>query len=193
MVYTILLTAPRGAGKTTACERFLEHARKAGMRVGGILAPTRSRQDGTKVGIDVVDAFSLERRELATIEADPRLRTIGPFRFDVEVMAWALEQLTLALAAPIDVVLADEIGPLELTFGGGLAPALEAMHTAQAASAILVVRSELLLQLQELLTTLRPITITLTRTNRDQVPARLFQEVWVPVSQRWSDSEQANP
>jgi len=189
MPCVVLLAAPRGAGKTTACERFLERARAAGMRVGGILAPARYSQDGGKVGVDVVDAFTGERRLLATIETEAKLRTVGPYRFDAIVMEWALARVSLALAAPIDVVIIDEIGPLELTHKEGFAPALEQLSLAQAATIILVVRSELLIALQELLGSLKPVTVMLTLANRDQVPARLFEEIWNPVSRRCTENE----
>jgi len=184
MIHIVLLTAPRGAGKTTACERFLEQARAAGMRVGGIVAPARFEQSSGKVGVDVVEAATGERRLLATVELEAGLRTIGPYRFAPAGMQWALERVLLALEVGVDVVLIDEIGPLELLHEGGYAPALEQLPQAQATVAVLVVRSELLGALQELLAPLKPVTIALTLSNRDQVPARLFEEVWGHVSQR---------
>ncbi len=178
MPHLVLLTAPKGAGKTTACERFLEHACKANMRVGGILTPARFSPTGEKTGIDAVDAFNGERHSLATLEPEVAQRTIGPYRFDPEVMQWALERVLRALAAPIDAVIIDEIGPLELIHQKGFAPALKELAFAQAASVILVVRVELLVRLQETLSSFQPLTITLTLANRVQVPMRLFEDLW---------------
>jgi len=193
MIHIVLLTAPRGAGKTTACERFHEQARAAGLLVGGIVAPARFEQGGGKVGIDVVEAATGERQLLATVEPEAGLRTVGPYRFDPAVMRWALERVLLALEVGVDVVLIDEIGPLELLFKGGFAPALERLPQAEATAAILVVRSELLVALQELLASLKPVTIALTLSNRDQVPARLFEEVWGHISQCWAGNADRDP
>ncbi len=177
MPYVVLLTAPIGAGKTTACERFLERARAGGLDAGGILAPARYGQGGEKVGIDAVDVLSGERRTLAMFEPEVALRTIGPYRFDAAVMEWALDRVSLALATPIDVVIIDEIGPLELIHERGFAPALGQLPHAQAKAIILVVRSELLVALRERLELLRPITVTLTLANRDRIPSRLFERI----------------
>lgn len=185
MVHVVLLAAPKGAGKTTACERFVDQARKAGLRVGGILASPRLDQDGRKVSIDAVDASTQEQRPLAVVEPEAQRRTVGQYRFEPQTMEWALERVMLALGAPIDLVVIDEIGPLELLQGEGFAPALERLPVAEAASAVLLVRSELLARLQDRLQALAPVTITLTLRNRDQAPARLLEEVWTPISRRW--------
>ena len=184
MVHVVLLAAPKGAGKTTACERFVDQARKAGLRLVGILASPRFDQDGRRVGIDAVNVSAQEERPLAVVEPEAQRRTVGKYRFDPEAMEWALERVMLALGAPIDLVMIDEIGPLELLQGGGFAPALERLPVAEAASAVLLVRSELLARLQERVQALAPVTITLTLRNRDQAPARLLEEVWAPISRR---------
>jgi len=51
----LLLVGPRGAGKTTACQRFLRRAGALGWRLGGILAPGRFGDDGGKTGMDIED------------------------------------------------------------------------------------------------------------------------------------------
>lgn len=188
MIYLVLLAAPRGAGKTTACERFVEQGRQAGMRIGGILAPARYDSPERKTGIFAVDAFTEERRLLATVEREPGKATVGQYRFDSDVMEWSLGRVLLALDAPIDVVVIDEIGPLELVQKGGFAPALERLSQAQATTAVLIVRAELLTRLQAELAAYDPATISLTRTNRDQVPMYILKQVWGPVSQRWQDA-----
>jgi len=188
MIYLVLLAAPRGAGKTTACAWFVEQGRQAGMRIGGILAPARYDSQEHKTGIYAVDAFTEERRLLATVEQEPDKATVGQYRFDPEVMAWSLGRVLLALDAPIDVVVIDEIGPLELVQKGGFAPALEHLLQAQATAAVLIVRAELLTRLQGDLAAYSPATISLTRANRDQVPMHIFEQVWGPVSRRWQEA-----
>lgn len=178
MVHLVFLCAARGAGKTTACQSFVERARAADLRVGGILAPARYDVAGKKVGIDVVDAFSGEQRALGYIESDARLTTVGQYHFDPGVMNWALRCVLQALAAPIDVVVIDEIGPLELIKGEGLAPVFGRLQDAQAAVAVLIVRVELLDRLRARLEAFHPVTIMLTLANRQQLPVRLLEEVW---------------
>ncbi|MBC7237264.1 MAG: hypothetical protein H5T69_15590, partial [Chloroflexi bacterium] len=100
MEHILLLTAPRGAGKTTACWRFVEAAKGEGLQVEGILAPARLDDTGRKVGIDVLDVATGTRRNLAWLEPDESRRTIGPYRFDLEAMAWALDCVLQALDKP---------------------------------------------------------------------------------------------
>jgi len=192
MIHVVLLAAPKGAGKTTASVRFAEQARDAGMRIGGILSPAKYDENGHKVGIDVRDASTGEERPLAVLESEPRRATVGQYRFVPKTMHWALERVMLALAAPIDVAIVDEIGPLELVKSGGFTPALDWLPSARATTAILVVRSELLTRLQEHLDALSPVTITLTKRNRQEVPVRLFEEVWGAVCRRWNE-KRPNP
>lgn len=184
MVHVILLSAPIGSGKTTACRRCVQLAKDAELRVGGILSLARYDAQGQKIGIDAEDVLTGERRELAHIEADARLATVGRYRFEPAALEWATQRVLQALAAPIDAVLIDEIGPLELVKQGGLAPALEALAEAQAAAVVLVVRSELLMRLQDRLSALAPLTVGLTLANRNQIPARLLEEIWAAQSIR---------
>jgi nucleoside-triphosphatase THEP1 len=182
MMHIILLSAPRRSGKTTACQSFIDRARRAGLRIGGILAPARHDQAGHKVGIDVHCLLTGETRILGTIVPIAKRRTVGHYQFDETTMQWAVEQVLHALQTPIDVVVIDEIGPLELLQRHGFAPALDCLPLARAANAILLVRSELLEYLQEMLTDLQPVTITMIQETRDQLPARLLAAIRVPAS-----------
>jgi len=190
-MHIILLSAPRRSGKTTACQKFINHARRAGLGVGGILAPARYDQEDHKVGIDVHCLLTGETRMLGTIVPIAKRRTVGHYQFDEATMQWAVEQVLHALQTPIDVVMIDEIGPLELLQKRGFAPALDYFPLAQAANAILLVRSTLLECLQETLADLHPTTITMTQETRDQLPARLLQEIQSPLSRRPSKPSEA--
>ena len=185
MVTVILLAAAPGAGKTSACQRTLALAREAGMRVGGVLAPAYDAPEGHKQGIEAQDVLTGEYRLLAQLVPQARA-TVGRYRFDPEALAWALERVQLALRAPIDLVLIDEIGPLELERNAGLAPALVELPQAEACVALLCVRAELLSRLEERLRPLAPRVVMLTLANRDQLPERLCEEIWGPVAQRWA-------
>jgi nucleoside-triphosphatase THEP1 len=188
MIRVILLSAPRGVGKTTACERFSARARQMGLRVGGILTPVRYDAQGLKVGIDAVDAYSGERRTFAVLEPDPDRATIGQYRMDEQVMSWALQRIRVALGAPIDAVVIDEIGPLELLKKGGFWPALEQLTQAEATAAVIIVRPQLLAKLQDLLEALQPTTVLLNLSNRDEIPARILGQIWGPTMRRAVES-----
>ena len=66
----VILSGPSGAGKRTWCQGFADRARAAGIIVGGFISPPVFI-NGQKVGIDIVDQLSGERRCLAV------RRTVG--------------------------------------------------------------------------------------------------------------------
>jgi nucleoside-triphosphatase THEP1 len=181
MARLIILAAPRGAGKTTACLRFAQLADEQGISLGGILAPARWDEAGAKTGIDILDLATGQRQHLADVEPDPAQRTVGQYRFDAQILSWALERTLDALQDADRVVLVDEIGPLELLQGEGLAPVLDRVSSAAARVILLVVRVELLDALCQRLHPAPVRTVTLTLRNRDQIPQRLLADVW-PLS-----------
>ncbi len=145
----VLLTGPRGSGKTTACGALVAEMRGAGRRVGGVVCPARFR-DGAKVGIDVVEVAGGLRRLLAVRAGDATARdegqgrelALGAWSFDREALAWADE--ALAATSPLcDLVVVDELGPLELLRGEGFSAALDLIDTASGL-VVAVVREELL-------------------------------------------------
>ncbi len=185
----IILAAPRGSGKTTACLRFAQLADEQGIALGGVLAPARWDEDGAKMGIDILDLATGQRRHLADVVPDSAQRTVGQYRFDDQVMSWALDRTLDALQDAHRVVLVDEIGPLELLQGGGLAPVLDQVSSAAARAILLVVRVELLDTLIQRLQPMPATTVMLTLRNRDQIPQRLLADVWTAASAPGGDEE----
>lgn len=135
-----ILTGAPGTGKTTTCRRLLDHARQLGLDCSGIFCPARV-DDGLKVGIDVVDARTGERRHLADVDELPGRLRAGPYRFDEEAVAWGVARL--GAACPCDVLFVDEIGPLEMDRGEGWANALEVLRRGEYRLAVAVVRPSL--------------------------------------------------
>lgn len=174
---TILLSAERGAGKTTACLRLVALARGAGLTAGGIVAAARYDADGVKTGIDVMDVAGGGRRALAVVEPDHDRATVGQYRFDPDAQAWALAVLLSSLERPLDLIVVDEIGPLELLHGRGYAPVLGRLPSARCRSAVIVVRTSLAKALADRLGALSPTTVPLTLANRDEVPETLLREI----------------
>ena len=134
----VVITGPRQAGKTTACRRIAAAAAARGWTVAGVLAPALF-QGGRKVGIMATDLRSGESRLLATRRsaADGGLG----YEFDEGTLAWA--DGVVASAVPCDLLVVDEIGPLELATGRGLVSALAVLRGGMYRRAVVVVRPEL--------------------------------------------------
>ncbi len=132
-----ILTGPFGSGKTTACLQLADLARQRGLDCAGIISPARF-DGGVKVGIDLLNARTGECRPLAEANDQPAELRTTRYRFDAGVMAWGAEILNTA--CPCDVLIVDELGPLELERGQGWINALDVLRDGQFDAAVVVVR-----------------------------------------------------
>ena len=99
-------------GKSTIASRIAEEARRLGCRVGGIHAP-EVRRGGRRVGFQIVDVATGARGWLARRGPGEGPR-IGSYHVIVEdVVNIGVEALRRAVEEA-DLILLDEIGPMEL-------------------------------------------------------------------------------
>jgi nucleoside-triphosphatase THEP1 len=139
--HIVILTGPPGSGKTTTCCQLADLARRRGLDCAGLVCPARFHKS-RKVGIDVLNLRTGESRPLAEADQLPSaLRTQG-YRFDAETTAWGAA--VLAAACPCDLLIVDEIGPLELERGQGWVNALDVLGADSFRLAVVVVRPHLL-------------------------------------------------
>lgn len=136
----VILTGAPGTGKTTACRQLVDQARDLGLDCAGIVCPSRVIEE-VKVGIDVVDVRTSERRRLADVDELPGAVRMGPYRFDEDAIAWGVARL--GRACPCDLLIVDEVGPLEMNRAGGWTNALEVLRTGDCRLAVAVVRPSL--------------------------------------------------
>lgn len=138
----IVITGPSGAGKTTWCAELVAQARERGLRVAGLLSPGVF-DDGHKWAIDVVDLTTGARRRLALRRSspDPTSPTRN-WQFDDDALAWG--SAILAAQGPCDLLIVDELGPLELQHGQGWHQALPLFERSAYRLACAVVRPGLL-------------------------------------------------
>jgi len=142
----ILVTGERGAGKTVFCRAVVEAVRAlpGPPVVAGVGSP-RVYEHGEQVGIDVEDLRTGRRRRLATLRSpgEPaRSEATRLWRFDEEALAWGNE--VLRSATPCDLLVVDELGPLEFEEGGGWSAGLAAVDSGAFTAAVVVVRPRLL-------------------------------------------------
>ncbi len=137
----VLLTGPSGSGKTTLCARLAALGGEAGLSVAGILCPA-VYEGGLKVAIDQLDLSTGERQRLGERADGASEGTVGRWRMDERVIARGNE--ILARIADEDLILIDELGPLELEDGGGYRQALSLLDEGRYRRALAVVRPALL-------------------------------------------------
>ena len=138
----IILTGKLQSGKTSFCLDLAQNAKEMGFNLAGVLSPGIFHQD-QKTGIDVVNLRSWERRRLAV------LRGIGQtglktrrWSFYPEIVDWGNQ--VLKNAVPCDLLIVDELGPLEFERGEGWIAGLSAVDSGEYQAALVVIRPSLL-------------------------------------------------
>ena len=137
-----LITGPSGSGKSAWCAQFIEEARADGLNVGGVLSRPVLIQE-RKVGIDLLDLITGEGRRLATPRtAESEGLMTGHWQFEPQTLTWA--NLILRDLPPCDIVIIDELGPLEFTRDEGLEEGMHIVDDKRFPEMYVVVRPELL-------------------------------------------------
>lgn len=135
-----LVTGGIGAGKTSFCDQVANSAREAGWQIAGLLS--RPVFEGPlRVAIEAEDLRTGEKRRLAERSDSP---TPGSkhWKFDEAAQEWGSR--VLASSTPCDLLVVDELGPLEFERGEGWQSGLRAVDSKQYAIALVVIRAELL-------------------------------------------------
>ncbi|NLN69596.1 MAG: ATP-binding cassette domain-containing protein [Chloroflexi bacterium] len=138
----ILITGLSGAGKTTWCQRLAQSAKKMGVTVAGILSPG-IYENGRKLAIGARDLYGGEERQLAQLREKEDATLATPrWVFDPTALEWANQKL--GSAPKTDLLIIDELGPLEFLRGVGLTEGLSRVDSGSYRVACVVVRSSLL-------------------------------------------------
>jgi ABC-type cobalamin/Fe3+-siderophores transport system ATPase subunit/nucleoside-triphosphatase THEP1 len=139
----LVVTGARGSGKSRWCAALVAAARARGLRVAGVASPA-VLAGGRKVAIDLVDLRDEARRRLAEVRRDDEPGTATQrWRFDEDALAWGNEALRAAAAVPVDLLVVDELGPLEFVRGVGFTEGVAALDAGRFAVACVVVRPAL--------------------------------------------------
>jgi nucleoside-triphosphatase len=137
-----IISGGRGVGKTTFCQKLVEQAKQSKWEIAGILSPA-VLVHCEKVAIDAVDLRSGMRCRLAqrTRNDLPGSTHTSAWHFNDEALAWGND--VFKNATPCDLLVVDELGPLELENRLGWMAALEAIHSRAYQLCLLVLRPEL--------------------------------------------------
>ena len=164
----VVLTGERGVGKSTVCGKVIDQAKGRGYTCGGVL--TLTRPDG---GRDVVDVHRSRVRPLTVAPGSAQSVVVGRFHFDRATLAWGKGALHRARGC--DLLIVDELGPLEIERGKGWQNAFDVLREGEFTLAIVVVRPELLARAQLQLPVSATTVFTVTHQNRDGLPDVLLK------------------
>ena len=142
-----LLTGQRSSGKTTLCSRLAKLKTAQGWRVSGLLSPARLEGKG-KTGIEAQDIRTGVTHLLASqIPGEISGFRFGVWHFDPAILAWGNQVLEQSI--PTDLLIVDELGPLEFDLATGWIKAFEVLTRGQFRAALVVVRPECLEEAQK--------------------------------------------
>jgi nucleoside-triphosphatase THEP1 len=175
----VILSGESGCGKTTLCARTVTLARGRGLKVAGLLTPPLLA-DGRKVGLDVEDIRTGQRRPLAAACAESSRNFVGStdgpategWHFHAGGLAWGTQ--ILCRAAPCDLLVIDELGPLELVRDQGWIIGIDVLRDGHYRIALVSVRPALLSRFRKRLDGVEPIILTVTWANQAALAGQIM-------------------
>ena len=145
----LLVVGEPGSGKTSWCREYIDRRRKSGSTVGGILCPAIEKQ-GQRVGSNALNLLTGQEVPFARLSRYRSFKQgekVGDYTISRDGILFACNAIERAVESRCDLVVIDEVGPLELQ-GKGLMPAVE-LALASAINVLIVVRRSLREALQK--------------------------------------------
>lgn len=137
----LLVVGEPKSGKTTWCREYIDRRRQCGFAVGGILSPATEKQR-QRIGFNVIDLLTGKEVPFARLSPYRSFKggeVVGDYTISREGILFARAAIKRAVESRCDLVVIDEVGPLELC-GKGLMPAVE-LALASPVNVLIVVRS----------------------------------------------------
>ncbi len=157
----VIITGRIGIGKTMVCRRVSRLLQERGYTCGGVVS--YKVEEG---GIIVEDIGTGETGVLASRDSIHHGPRVGQYYFSTAGIALGIKAIDRGAAS--DLLVVDELGPLELS-GGGFIKALDLLREREVKHCILVIRQQLVDSFQPHLDG-APLIFETTIENRDQLP-----------------------
>ncbi len=170
----VLVTGRPGIGKTTAVMRAAEELRRAGMRVGGFVS-REERKEGVRTGFVIVDLETSEEAYLARVgDGTPRIGKYVVLVSELERVGVAAIKRALRTA---QVIVIDEIGPMELLSHSFKQAVLEALNSPKPVVATIHVRAREDPFGRSVLSRKDIALLEVNASNRDRIPREIVRLV----------------
>lgn len=175
----VLLTGPPRVGKTTMVNRLYEHYSAKGLKIAGITT-REERENGQRVGFKIKDLAAGKEGWLAQKNAveGPRVGSYRIVSRDLEsVGVGALER---ALEETCDMIIVDEIGPMEMTSNSFRETVSKVLNSEKPTIATVKFGSHYF-QVEKIRS--KSILMELTVENREEIYQRLIEQMDEWISQ----------
>ena len=114
----VIITGEIHQGKTTFAQKIISDLLKQKIRIAGFLS-IGIDEDGTRTGFNLYDIGSSRQIELCSDKKDDKRLKLGRFYFNQEALALGNEILNPDNLSDKQLIVIDEIGPLELNDQAG--------------------------------------------------------------------------
>lgn len=113
----IFVTGEKASGKSTMLSLLADRLKKEDFNIGGIIQPGIWKEN-KRYGFDILDLTSGRTMPLCRTDGPESGITAGPFRFFPDAVQFGTSALTSDGMLEKDVIILDEIGPLEIQGAG---------------------------------------------------------------------------
>ncbi|MFQ5999506.1 MAG: NTPase [Candidatus Bathyarchaeia archaeon] len=108
----VFVTGRPGIGKTSVLLRAVEGLKNRGYRIGGMIS-REVREGGVRVGFEIIDFSTGQRGWLAHVN-QPAGPQVGKYRVNLTDLNAVGASSIISAVTNADIVIVDEIGPMEL-------------------------------------------------------------------------------
>jgi nucleoside-triphosphatase len=173
----ILLTGAPGVGKTTTVNRVCSHYSAKGMNIQGIT--TREiRENGQRIGFKVTDLATGKEGWLARKDSlvGPRIGSYHVVSEDLE--STGVRGIERGIEGPADLVVVDEIGPMEMT-SSLFRNAISRLLKAERATVVTVKLGSSYPEVEQIRA--QSIQLEITKNNREEIYRKITEYIdeWI--------------
>lgn len=136
-----ILTGQINQGKTQFTSKLVEKLQKSGLLISGLIT-LGNANDKSRNAYNFQNILTVEQTKLCSTEPDPEKPRYGRFYFEQTGIEKGCTIILGALTDPPDLLVIDELGPMEIN-NRGWAPAIEKIVEAKACAQFWVVRERL--------------------------------------------------
>ncbi|KPJ80693.1 MAG: hypothetical protein AMS17_20195 [Spirochaetes bacterium DG_61] len=163
----ILLTGEKEIGKSTLCRKVCDCVRARGYEPAGIVCLALYDSDKRKRGFMAEDVRTGRQWVLGTREKKLFGPVYGPYTFSRSGLHRAGRILKRAPKKGCDLLVLDEVGPLEMQRGEGFRSALDRLTSQKYVNLLIVVRPSLIEKVKTLFEDRNVTVVTVNIKNRN--------------------------
>ncbi|HBB92622.1 MAG TPA: hypothetical protein DC042_13140 [Bacteroidales bacterium] len=138
----ILITGDRGEGKTGLLRNKMEELKREGRALCGFIAEGIHDASGERTGYGIININTGERIGFCHMEGPDHWERVGRFRVNPDGLAKGYEWMSPENVRKADLIVIDELGPLELA-GKGWSPLIDRILRDDPKPMIWTVRTQL--------------------------------------------------